>query len=187
MSTTSSPARSQPERTSAGEWPPELRSLGRAFRSVFRSLSRMRGRDTHLVGGEISHAQLELLIELDERGELSAGDLALAARISPASVTQMLDGLVESGHVARTRSERDRRVVLASLTPRGHARIEAKRAAWQERWERALADVSEREMKAATKVLERLAEMFDQQPLEGPCETPAESAREDPETGRKRG
>ena len=45
----------------------------------------MRGRDTHLAGAEISHAQFELLIELDERGELSAGELALAARISPAT------------------------------------------------------------------------------------------------------
>ena len=74
--------------------PPELRELGRAFRRVFRTLNRMRGRDTHLCGGELSHAQFELLIELFERGELPAGELAAAAGLTPATVTQMLDQLI---------------------------------------------------------------------------------------------
>ena len=146
---------------------PELAALGLAFRHLFRAVSRLRGRDTHLAGREISHAQFELLIELDERGELSAGELALAAKLSPATVTQMLDGLAESGHVERTRSERDRRVVLARLTPLGELAVAAKRAAWRERWERALSDVSPREMRAAAKVMRRLGEAFEQEPPEG--------------------
>jgi DNA-binding MarR family transcriptional regulator len=157
----------------AADLSPELTALGLAFRRLFRAVSRMRGRDTHLAGAEISHAQFELLIELDERGELSGVELALAARISPASVTQMLDGLAESGHVERTRSDSDRRVVLARLTPLGRARVQAKRAAWRERWDRALADVSPREMRAATKVMERLAAVFQEEP----CEAPREPAR----------
>jgi MarR family transcriptional regulator, organic hydroperoxide resistance regulator len=155
-----------------GEPSPELTALGLAFRRLFRAVSRMRGRDTHLAGGELSHAQFELLIELDECGELSVGELALAARLSPASVTQMLDGLVESGYVDRTRSDSDRRVVLAALTTLGRARVEAKRAAWKERWERVLADISPRDMKAATSVLERLATMFDEAPADAACEAP---------------
>jgi DNA-binding MarR family transcriptional regulator len=151
---------------------PELTALGLAFRHLLRAVTRMRGRDTHLAGAEISHAQFELLLELDERGDLSAGELALAARISPATVTQMLDGLAESGHVERTRSDSDRRVVMARLTPLGRARVEAKRAAWRERWERALADVSPREMRAATKVIERLGAVFQ----EGPGERPGADA-----------
>ena len=154
--------------TPHGDPAPELTALGLAFRHLFRAVTRMRGRDTHLVGGELSHAQFELLIELDERGELSAGELALAARISPATATQMLDGLAESGHVERTRSDSDRRVVMARLTPLGRARVEAKRAAWRDRWERALADVSPREMRAATKVMQRLGAVFSEEPGEPP-------------------
>src|SRR4051812_15908443 len=164
MAATDSP----PAAPQSAEPSPELNALGLAFRHLFRAVSRMRGRDTHLAGAEISHAQFELLIELHERGELSAGELALAARMSPASVTQMLDGLAESGHVERTRSDSDRRVVLARLTPLGRARVEAKRAAWRERWERALADVSPREMRAAAKVMDRLAAVFQEEPGEGP-------------------
>ena len=61
----------------AGE--PSCPSCALAFRHVFRAVNRLRGRDTHLGGAELSHAQFELLIELDERGELPAGELALAA------------------------------------------------------------------------------------------------------------
>jgi MarR family transcriptional regulator, organic hydroperoxide resistance regulator len=139
----------------------ELTALGLAFRHVFRTLSRLRGRDTHLGSSELSHAQFELLLELDERGELSAGELALAARLAPGTVTQMLDHLAESGHVERARSETDRRVVVSRLTPQGRRRVAAKRTLWQSRWEAALDGVETDELRAATRVLERLGAVFE--------------------------
>jgi DNA-binding MarR family transcriptional regulator len=140
----------------------ELAALGVAFRRVFRSLSRLRGRDTHLPGTELSHAQFQLLVELEERGEAAVGELATAAQLAPGTVTRMLDGLVASGHVRRARSRADGRVVLARLTARGREQIAAKRAAWQVRWEGALEEVGARELASATAVLERLAAMFDE-------------------------
>lgn len=142
-------------------WSSELTDLGRAFRRVFRGVIRMRGRDTHLGGSELSHAQFELLIELYERGELPAGELAAAARLSPAAVTQMLDHLAASGQVERVRSQSDRRVVVSRLTPQGRRKILAKRAIWQSRWEHALDGLSARELRAATRVLERLSAVFE--------------------------
>jgi DNA-binding MarR family transcriptional regulator len=147
--------------------PPEgeqLRELGLAFRRVFRTLNRLRGRDTHLGGSQLSHAQFELLMELEERGELPAGELAAAARMAPATVTQMLDHLATCGHVERTRSDTDRRVVVSRLTPLGRRRIHARRAAWKERWDQALADLPVEDLEAATRVLERLGAMFEQAP-----------------------
>ncbi len=147
----------------------QLAELGLAFRRVFRSLNRLRGRDTHLGAGELSHAQFELLIELFERGELPAGELATAARLTPATVTQMLEHLAEQGHVERVRSLTDRRVVLSRLTPEGRRKIEAKRAVWHERWERALEGVQGRELRAATQVLERLGAVFEDVPADTVC------------------
>jgi DNA-binding MarR family transcriptional regulator len=143
------------------QWSAELTELGVAFRRVFRTLSRMRGRDTHLGGGELSHAQFELLIELDERGELSVGELAAAARLTPATVTPMLDHLAGCGQVERLRSETDRRVVVSRLTPQGRRQIEAKRRAWRGRWEAALQGVDETDLRAATRVLELLGRAFE--------------------------
>ncbi|HTU77751.1 MAG TPA: MarR family transcriptional regulator [Solirubrobacteraceae bacterium] len=147
----------------------QLTELAAAFRRVFRSFSRLRGRDTHLGAGELSHAQAELLIELHERGELPAGELAAAARLTPASVTQMLEHLAEQGHVERVRSQRDRRVVVTRLTPLGARRIEAKRALWQSRWEQALDGLDAHELRAATRVLERLAAMVEDAPAGEGC------------------
>ncbi len=157
------------------QWSAELTELGSAFRRVFRTLNRLRGRDTHLDGGELSHAQFELLIELDEQGELSVGELAAAARLTPATVTPMLDHLAGSGHVERLRSQTDRRVVVSRLTAQGRRQIEAKRLAWRGRLEQALEGVDERELRAATRVLELLGRAFEDGP-QGPAGEPPQSA-----------
>lgn len=161
----------------APEWTAELDELGKAFRRAFRSLNRLRGRDTHLGGSELSHAQFELLIELYERGPLSAGELAAAARLTPATVTQMLEHLADCGHVERARSETDRRVVVSRLTAQGRRKIEAKRAAWQERWQAALEGMGPAELRAATRVLERLRVVFEDAPVAESCPASSGYAR----------
>lgn len=140
---------------------PAAEELGVAFKSVMRGLRRMQGRDTHLGGTEMSHAQLQLLMELEERGELSAGELACAAELSPATVTQMLEHLAEAGDVERTRSELDRRVVVTKLTPLGRRLLTAKRGEWQRRWESALAGRTDEELRVASAVLRDLSSVFD--------------------------
>ncbi len=151
----------------SSEMSPELTQLGAAFRRLFRSLNRLRGRDTHLGGSELSHAQFELLIELDEHGELSVRELAAAARLTPATVTPMLDHLAGCGHVERVRSQTDRRVVVSRLTPQGRRKIEAKREAWRHRWELALDGVPADDLRAATRVLELLGGAFEDSPSDG--------------------
>ncbi len=164
----------------------ELAELGTAFRRVFRSLNRLRGRDTHLGGAELSHAQFELLIELQEGGELPAGELAAAARLTPATVTQMLDHLAECGHVERVRSQTDRRVVVSRLTRQGARKIQAKREAWQSRWEQALTGVDVEELRAATRVLERLGAMLEDAPaVVDVCTEQRSSERTAAAVGRK--
>lgn len=139
-----------------------LTELGQAFRRAYRSLRRLRGRDTHLLGGEISHAQFELLAELRERGPLPAGELAHVAGLSAATVSQMLDHLAADGHVKRVRSEADRRVVLIELTALGRRRVEATKAIWRERWEEALEGVDEDELRIASGVLQRIGAVFEE-------------------------
>ncbi len=119
-----------------------------------------------------------MLIELEERGDLAAGELATAARLTPATVTQMLEHLAACGHVERVRSQTDRRVVLTRLTEQGRQKIEAKRLAWESRWLEALDGVADRDLQAATRVLERLGAMFENAPVEGACEGPQEVSQE---------
>ena len=81
----------------------------------------------------------------------------------------MLDGLAESGHVERTRSDSDRRVVVARLTPLGRAQVQAKRAAWHERWERALATSRRARCVPPRRSCERLGAVFEEEPARGPA------------------
>ena len=74
----------------------------------------------------------------------------------------MLDGLVATRLVRRERSDRDRRVVLISLTDRGRTLIEERRARYEPRWRAALADFSDDELRSASAVLDRMRDMFDE-------------------------
>ncbi len=141
-----------------------LAELGQSFRHAYRSLRSLRGRDTHLLSGKISHAQYELLAELFERGPLPAGELAAVAGLSPAAVSQMLDHLAEEGHVERVRSETDRRIVVTKLTRRGRGQIETRRKLWGGRWEQALDGIDDEELRVASRVLERIGKVFDEPP-----------------------
>jgi DNA-binding MarR family transcriptional regulator len=144
-----------------------LAEVGLAFRHAYRSLRSLRGRDTHLRAGEIGHAQFELLAELYESGPLPAGELACAAGLSPASVSQMLDHLAAEGQVERVRSAIDRRVVVTKLTRRGRRRVEARRALWGERWKQALDGFDAEELRVASEVLERIGTVFAEPPAVG--------------------
>jgi DNA-binding MarR family transcriptional regulator len=137
-----------------------LETLGRAFKGALAAMRRMRGRETHHPG-ELSYAQSGLLFGLSDGNRLSTRDLALAADVSPASATEMLDALAASGLVERTRSLQDKRVVLTSLTPRGKALIEERRARYEPRWRAAMAGFSEDELETAAVVLEAVRQMFD--------------------------
>jgi len=136
-----------------------LLALGSAFKGLMGALRRMRGRETHRTGG-LSHAQYHLLFGLAERGELTTSRLAAAADVTPATVTQMLDGLVGMGLVERTRSDRDRRVVTVALTDRGSELLTEKRAAWEQRWRETLAGYTSEELAAAAAVLDSLRAMY---------------------------
>ena len=137
-----------------------VEELRDAFRGVQGALRRLRGRETHRAG-ELSFAQYTLMFGLAD-GERSAGALATSADLSPATVTQMLDGLQSAGLVARTRSERDKRVVLVSLTERGRELVTERKANFERVWLAALEEFSERDLAAAGAVLQRLQGVFEE-------------------------
>jgi DNA-binding MarR family transcriptional regulator len=137
-----------------------IAQLGSAFKGTMAAIRRLRGRDTHR-HGELSFAQYHLLCGLAEHEKRTAGELALAADLSPASVTQMLDSLAEMGLVERTRSERDRRVVNCSLTSHGRELLTERRAHLEQRWQTALAEFSPQDLATAAAVLDRLRALYD--------------------------
>jgi DNA-binding MarR family transcriptional regulator len=135
--------------------------VGQSFKSAMGAVRRLRGRDTHRPG-ELSHAQYGMLFGLAKGGALSARELACAADLSPATVTPMLDHLAAAGLVERIRSDRDKRIVLTSLTDRGREVVEERQAQYEPRWRAALSEFGDDELVAAAAVLDRLAQLFDE-------------------------
>jgi DNA-binding MarR family transcriptional regulator len=147
--------------------------FGHSFKATMAAQRRLRGRETHRPG-ELSYAQYSLLFSLAAGEAMSASELALAADVSPASATQMLDGLEKAGLVERVRSGRDKRVVLTSLTDRGRKVVESRRALLEPRWRQALAEFTDQDLLTAAAILDRIREMFDE--LAERPETVAETA-----------
>jgi DNA-binding MarR family transcriptional regulator len=138
-----------------------IAGLAASFKRVQVALRRLKGRETHRPGSP-SFAQYQLLFALADHDGLSSGELATAAELSPASVTQMLDALAERGLVVRGRSDHDRRVVTCSLTDAGRSLIAERRALFDERWAAAVADLDARELELAATVFDRIAGIFDE-------------------------
>jgi DNA-binding MarR family transcriptional regulator len=137
-----------------------LEPVGRAFKGALAAVRRMRARETHRPG-ELSYAQFGLLFGLCDGEPKSSRELAFAADISPATAAEMLDALAAAGLVERIRSQEDKRIVLTSLTERGMALIEERRARYEPRWQAALEQFSDEELTTAASVLDALRQMFD--------------------------
>lgn len=138
-----------------------LEAVGRAFKAANSALRRLRGRETHRTGG-LSYAQYGLLFGLCDGVPRSLRELASAADVSPATAAEMLESLAAARLVERIRSAEDKRVVLTSLTNRGRAVIDERRARYERRWQAALNQFSEEELLTAAAVLDCVRAMFDE-------------------------
>jgi DNA-binding MarR family transcriptional regulator len=133
------------------------------FGGLMGAERRLRGRDQHRKTDDgLTIAQVRALFALDKNDAATAGEIAETARLSPASVTAMLDDLEREGIVTRVRSDADRRRVLVALTDDGRTVLNKRRRLWLKRWDAALADVPERDLEAAADVLHRIAGLLDE-------------------------
>ena len=128
-----------------------------AWEGFFRATRRARGRSTGpLNGSGLSLAQYQLLEALRDAPELPVSELATSAGVAPPTATRMLDALVRDGIAARTPDERDRRVVLVSLTPAGREAVRAAAARVAAGRARVRDELSPAEQEQAAALLRRL-------------------------------
>lgn len=141
---------------------PATEAVRLAFVELLGAERRLRARDQKCAKGELTQSHIRALFTIDKSGEATAGELAKAAELSPASVSAMLDHLERDGIVERRRAEHDRRVVVVRLTDSGRTLLEEKRAAWRRRGAEALAGVPDEHLVAAADVMHRMAKLLDE-------------------------
>lgn len=109
-----------------------------------------------------SLSQGAVLGRLDREGTMSIGDLAVAERVRPQSMTQTIADLLQDGLVERRGDPEDRRRMLVSLTPAGRSTLEQDRRRREGWLAQAIAeDLSPEEQRVlieASTLLRRLAE-----------------------------
>lgn len=76
---------------------------------------------------DLSFARYEVLrlLSFTHAGALPMARLGSLLQVHPTSVTSAVDRLEKQGYVVRSRSEEDRRVVLAAITDAGREAVEA--------------------------------------------------------------
>jgi DNA-binding MarR family transcriptional regulator len=112
-------------------------------------------------------AQVELLQSLQEQDGARVGELAVALRLAPNSVSTLVLQLVDAGLVRRERDPGDRRAARLRLTDAGATRLGDWRRAHERRLAAALATLSPAEraaIGAAVPALTNLVVALDERP-----------------------
>ena len=87
-------------------------------------------------------------------------DIARALDVTLATLTVACDRMQKKDLIERTRAEKDRRVVMVSLTPKGQAAWQYHEKFHHDLIDAALAGMSEEEQKALSHALEKLGEFL---------------------------
>ncbi len=131
------------------------RVLSRVF-SVLR-----RGDPSRTETGDLTLAQLSILLTLLDQGPIRMTELAAHERVRTPTTTVAIRRLEKLGLVKRSRDPSDLRAVLVDITPRGLAQHREALAARQAQLAALLSKLSEEDLETLTKALvplERLAE-----------------------------
>jgi DNA-binding MarR family transcriptional regulator len=109
----------------------------------------------------LTPSQLLVLQEVARRTETTAGAIAATVRFSQATVTSIVDRLVERGFVVRSRRERDRRQVWVSATAEGALALSSAPDTMQDHFQNRFAQLPDWEQAMIVAMLERLTVLLD--------------------------
>ena len=136
-----------------------------ALRRILRS-TELYTRDLASAAG-LTPAQLRVLqIVSGKGGTATPKELSKQMGVSQATVTALVDKLVARGHVARERSDVDRRQTNVNITARGRAAVAEAPDALQQRYVKAFEALEGWEQMMLVAALERVAGMLDARDLD---------------------
>ena len=91
----------------------------------------------------VSLAQCHVLLEIEQTGETTGGELARELGLDPSTLSRTVDGLVTIGLVQRAGHPGDRRVTLLSLTEQGTRTCDTLNRAYDTYFERVFEAIPE--------------------------------------------
>ena len=104
----------------------------------------------------VSRAQAEMLFMIKLHKLNSVGELATALEITSGAVTQVIEGLVQDGLLARVRDEQDRRIVHIEFTAEGESKFRELRRHHLSNITRLLEPLTDGEIAALAELLDKV-------------------------------
>lgn len=99
-----------------------IRDFRKGLRALERQVELALIAQTECCG--VTPAQCHLLLEVEEAGEASVGDLAALLELDASTLSRTVDGLVKAGSLARREDPANRRRQLVCLTALGRQKAE---------------------------------------------------------------
>ena len=109
---------------------------------------------------DVSITEMHIMEKIGEAGSSRMTDIARALDVTLATLTVACDRMQKKDLIERTRAEKDRRVVMVSLTPKGQAAWQYHEKLHHDLIDAALTDMSEEEQNALSRALEKLGEFL---------------------------
>ncbi|MDH0649586.1 bifunctional helix-turn-helix transcriptional regulator/GNAT family N-acetyltransferase [Pseudomonas sp. GD03858] len=135
--------------------PSVVEQVRSASRTMVRELGFMRAT---LAGTQYSPSAVHTLLELGERGALTAGQLVQALGLEKSSVSRMVAKLIQSGELEEGEGEQDGRTKQLRLTAQGRRSLEEIHAYGQLQVSSALTPLTQQEQQAIAQGLNAYAQ-----------------------------
>jgi DNA-binding MarR family transcriptional regulator len=145
--------------------------LHRTLSKLFTMLRR--GDPSSAVGGDLTLAQLSILVTLLDKGPIRMTDLAAHERVRTPTTTVAIRRLEKVGLVKRSRDPSDLRAVLVDITPLGRAVHGESLANRRAALAAMLSQLSGAELNTLMKALAPLERLASGDPTSGPAGAPA--------------
>lgn len=114
----------------------------------------------------LTPSQLSVLQLLQERGQMSVGDIAVITHLKHATITALVDKMVERAFVSRCKYEEDRRRVWLKLEPKGQEAIESAPNLLQETFSERFENLPRYQQAMLVAALEQVASILDAENIE---------------------
>jgi DNA-binding MarR family transcriptional regulator len=141
--------------------------LHRALSKLFSILRR--GDPTGAAAGELTLAQLSILVTLLDQGPIRMTDLAAHERVRTPTTTVAIRRLEKIGLVKRSRDPSDLRAVLVDITPRGRSILGESLANRRAALAAMLSQLPPSDLNTLMKALAPLERLASGEPLSGPA------------------
>lgn len=105
---------------------------------------------------DVTPAQVKVLLQLSRKEQMSVGEIADALYVSMPAASEIVDRLVETGHLSRASDLADRRRVIVSATSESQQAIDRLVEVRRSQIRKALLRLSPDERSAAARTLEAL-------------------------------